>query len=632
MAIKVTNSKKRQKREKVKYTTSSRGSALKVARWWKSASEAQRAQDLISTAIYLKDTQDYKYRQAAIYSRLYSNSPIIGPSGGTLQRTARSNQLPVDRPTMNVVQSVVDTVVSRISQNRPRPVFLTDNGDYRSRSLGKQMNDFIQGEFHKIDAYELGTTALRDAAVLGTGCLKIYEKDQRVCAERVLMTEILVDPNDGMYGTPQQMYQVYLVNREILLDSFPDKHAAIMRAEQAYPENSPDSTETVADQVMVVEGWHLPSGKDAKDGRHTIAVGGGALLDEQYDRDYFPFVFLHYSPRVVGFFGQSLSEQLMGTQMEINKLLITISRSINLMGVPRIFIEDGSKVVKQHFNNEIGSMITYRGVKPQMEVAPSNHPEIYQQLQRLIEYAYQQPGVNSLSAAGKKPGGLDAAVALREYDDLQTDRLATLQKRYEDFYIDLAYRCIDMARGIAERDGKYATVYPNRDGTRELDLPEFDLINDVYVIQAYSASALPKDPAGRMQKVTEMIQAGMIDIREGRRLLDYPDLEQNEKLENASEERIFQILDAIVEDGEYTPPDEFMDLGLAKKLVVQYYNLYMAANLEPDKGEMLRLFSAQVDDLMQASQPPAMMAAPQVGGLAEPEPLPTSPLVPQTGQ
>ena len=43
-----------------------------------------------------------------------------------------------------------------------------------------------------------------------------------------------------------------------------------------------------------------------------------------------------------------------------------------------------------------------------------------------------------------------------------------------------------------------------------------------------------------------MIGAGMISIAEGRRLLDYPDLEQVEKLANASEERIFQILDDIL--------------------------------------------------------------------------------------
>ena len=131
------------------------------------------------------------------------------------------------------------------------------------------------------------------------------------------------------------------------------------------------------------------------------------------------------------------------------------------------------------------------------------------------------------------------------------------------------------------------------------------LIEDPFVIQCFNMSSLPKDPAGRMQKITEMIQAGMISIKEGRRLLDYPDLDQVEKLANSSEERIYQILDRIVEDGEYTPPDPFMDIILATELTTQYYNLYVAAKLEEDRAQMLRDFFSQLQSLKQAATPPA---------------------------
>jgi len=124
----------------------------------------------------------------------------------------------------------------------------------------------------------------------------------------------------------------------------------------------------------------------------------------------------------------------------------------------------------------------------------------------------------------------------------------------------------------------------------------------------------------------------MIDIKEGRRLLDYPDLQQNEKLDNASEERILQILDKIVEDGEYTPPDPFMDLALALKLSRDYYNLYVPAKLEEERAELLRTFNAQVIALQSASMPQPMPGQPGAAPgpqLATPEPVPTSPLLPQ---
>lgn len=621
----------RQKNNEVVVKTKAERTPKGPSQWWKGTSQEERALGLLDNAAFLKESLQYRYRQASIYTRLYSNMPVFGPVGGTMHRSLSLNALPGDRPTMNVVQSCVDTLVSRITQARPRPVFLTDNGDYRSRNMAKKLNEFVAGEMYRTKVYQLAELVLRDAAVLGTGCIKVFEQDEHVAMERVLMTEILVDPNDSLYGRPRQMYQFSLIDRSVLLEMFPEHRMRVTNAAAAVPESSADSSKSISDLVMVVEGWHLPSGKGASDGKHIIACSEGSLLDEEYTKDYFPFVFLHYSPRITGFFGQALTEQLMGTQMEINKLLVTISQAINLVGVPRVFVEDGSKVVKAHLNNQVGSIVTYRGTKPSYEVAPAMPAEVYQQLQRLIDFAYKQSGVSALAASSQKPAGLNAAVALREYDDLQSDRFAALVKRYDNMFIDLAYQIVYLAKDIAERTGSYQTVYPNKDGTRQVDLPKADMLKDPFIIQCFDASALPRDPAGRLQKITELIQAGMIDIREGRRLLDYPDLSQNEKLANSSEERILQILDQIVGDGLYTPPDPFMDLALAEKLSVQYYNLYMTAALEPEKAEMLRLFNTQVQTLKQAAMPPAAPSIPGQASLAVPEPLPQSPLVPQAG-
>jgi hypothetical protein len=625
---KITKSKRNLERDTVVVKTK-KYNPSGARKWWKGDTKEERGIQLLETASFLKEQLQYRYRQASIYTRLYSNIPLFGIAGTNMSKMTYNSQLPLDRPTMNVVSSCVDTLVSRLTQSRPRPIFLTDNGDYKERNLAKQLNNFIMGEFYYSKAYQLGELILRDACVLGTGCLKIYEsQDKRVCLERVLYTELLVDPNDSLYGDPRQLYQLKLVDREVLIEMFPEKKSLIQRAEQAYPDTAGDSSKTVSDQIMVVEGWHLPSGPEASDGKHVISCTNGPLFEEDYEKDKFPFVFLHYSPRLLGFFGQALCEQLMGTQIEINKLLMTICRAINIVGVPRVFVEDGSKVVKSHLNNDVGSIITYRGTKPIYEVAPCVPQEIYAQLQRLVDYAYQQSGISSLAAASQKPAGLDSGAALREYDDLQTDRFAALSKRYDNFFIDIAYQVIDKAKDIAERDGEYTTVYPNKNGTKEVDLPKAEMLKDSYVIQCFDASSLPRDPAGRLQKVTEMIQSGMVTVQEGRRMLDFPDLEQNEKLVNSSEERILQILDKIVEDGEYTPPDSFMNPQLAIQLSNQYYNLYISAKLDENKAEMLRTFNSQAIAL-QAEGQLAAMPQPASPQLANPLPLPSSSLMPQ---
>ncbi len=616
-------------KSKITFKTRADGPADLLAQWWHTKDENQAASQMLTYAAYLKESQGYRYRQAAVYARLYGNQSLYSFAGQNISKMDQTYGLPSERPTFNLIQSAIDTLVSRISQSRPAPVFLTDNSDYKQRNLAKKLNNFLLGEFYGCKTYDLAAEVLRDALVEGTGVVHTYETpDNRVGMERVLLTELLCDPNEAMYGEPRRLYRLKLVDREVLMANFPKFKQKIEAAAKAYPDNSADSSKSVSDLVMVVESWSLRSGKNIKDGRHMLACSSGSLIDEDYDKDRFPFSFLHYSPRLLGFWSQGIAEQLMGTQMELNSILFTISRAIKLVGVPRIFLEEGSKINSASFNNEVGSIVKFRGTRPEFVVAPSNAPELYAERDKLIQYGYQQCGVSALQASSQKPQGLDSGEAIRTYDDISTDRFASLSRRYDNLFIDLAYQVIDLAKDIAIRDGSYSTVYPNKNGTKEIDLPKAALIEDTFVIQCFTQSSLPKDPAGRLAKVTEMIQAGMISLQEGRRLLDYPDLEQVEKLSNAAEERIFQILDDIVESGKYTPPDPFMDLILAETSVVQYINMYGSAKLEEAKMQHLRNFFTQIQAIKAAAQPPPMPAGPPNAPIAPPQAVPASPLVP----
>lgn len=590
---------------KVVFKTKPDQASQTLSQWWLTKDGDKAAMELLTSAAWLKESQAYRYRQTAIFSRMYGNVNLYSFAGTNISKMDTQTGLPQDRPSFNIVQSVTDTLVSRISQSRPQPVFLTDNGDYKQRNLAKKLNNFTLGEFYQTKAYELGTTALRDCLVTGTGVIHCFETpDNKVGLERVLLTELLIDPNEAIYGEPRQLYRMKLVDRDVLLSNFPKYKDKIELAAKAYPDNSADSSKSVSDLVMVVEGWHLRSGKKSTDGRHTLAISTGQIVDEEYTKDRFPFSFLHYAPRLLGFWAQGVAEQLMGTQIELNKLLYTISRAIQLVGVPRVFQEDSSKISSAHHNNEIGVIIKYRGIKPEYEVAPCNAPELYAERDKLIQYGYQQSGVSALQASSQKPQGLDSGEAIRTYDDISTDRFASLSRRYDNLYIDLAYQIIDLAKDIAIRDGTYQTVYPNKNGTKEIDLPKAALIKDTFVIQCFTQSSLPKDPAGRLAKVTEMMTSGLISMQEGRRLLDFPDLEAVEKLANASEERILQILDDIIESGKYTEPDPFMNLELATQLTVQYINLYSSAKLEESKAQKLRDFFNQIQTIKLAGAPP----------------------------
>jgi hypothetical protein len=594
-------------------------------KWWLGDTQQTRADMLVATCLYLREAQKFREMMYGMYERLYSNDAFMD---GTLNssRKIRTNNVPDQgRPTMNVVRSCVDTLSARIGSETPSPMFLTDYSTYKERNLAKRLNYFIEGEFYQTDAYQKANLVFRDACVYGAGVLKVFNNYGKVTLDRVLAKELYVDNNEAYYGEPRTLYQIKLYDRGVLYEMFPGKK--VLDAVKTTLDQSTESARSVSDLVMVVEGWHLPSAEGAGDGKHIIACSTGSLLDEPWTKQTFPFVFYNFQPRVTGFFGQGIPEILQGTQYQINMLLRTITQSINLVGVPIVFLEDGSKVVKSHISNQIGNIITYRNTKPIYETPPCVAQELYAQLERLVQFSYNQVGISELSAQNEKPEGLDSGTAIREFDNTQAGRFATLAKSYDKFFVDLAYAITHCACDIAKETGKYQTVYPGKHGIDMVDLPAANLIDNPFIIKCFNTSSLPRDPAGRMDKVVEMIQSGMISVKEGRRLLDYPDLDQIERLANAAEELIMQALDGIVDDGKYTTPDPFWDLTLAMDLTKQYYNLYMSAKLEERKADMLRQFYTQCQTLVQASMTPA----PQMGAPNPPQamaaPLPQSPLV-----
>lgn len=601
--------------------------------WWTAENDKDLIAQVLSTTSFLKNFHSSRIRQASIYTRLFSGKPLYNYLAAT-STLDNSLQMPMGRPTANVVYSCIDTQTSMITQDRPVPKFLTNAGHYQERRLAKEFNNFIIGEFFRTNAYEKGSEMFRDSGVLGNGLIKVIKKDNKTELERTLITELLVDFNDGYYGNPRSLIHTKLCDRGVLADEMPTEAEKIYGSQQGTVDQSPQSTETVTDQIIVSEAWHLPSGKDAKDGRHVIVCSDGLLLDEPWKKNYFPFAKLDYNRNTVGWYSQGLAEILFPTQMEIYKMLILESQAIEMTGVPRIVISELSKVLETAFNNNISSIIkvSQMAEAPQFVTAQSNAEEIYRYTDWLIKNALFLSGMSELNVAGEKPAGLNSGEAQRVFQDVQAKRQAALEKRYQNTYKDLAYIMIDFAADIAEETGSYTTVYPGKDGTREVELPKVNELRDTYVIQCYEESFLPKDPAGRQAKLSEMLAANEITNQEFRRLSSFPDLEQSDQLAFALEERILHDLDEIIEDGQrgFNPPDEFIldPTDLATTLTVQTINKYAVTNLEEEKMDLLYQYFTQIQILKSKAQQAMQPQAPQPGMVPQGQPAQAQPNLP----
>ena len=604
--------------------------------WWNARDEKELVSQLLSTTAFLKKFHSARIRQASLYSRLFSGKPLYNYLAST-STLDNSQQMPMGRPTANVVYSCIDTLTSKLTQDKPRPVFLTNGAHYKEQRVGEELNDFVMGELYRCKAYELGAEAFRDAAQLGNGFIKVIKKDKKVALERTLETELLVDFNDGYYRAPRALIHTKLCDRGVLADEMPKESEKIYKAQEGTVDSSPQSTDTISDQIIISEGWHLPSGDKAKDGRHVIVCSEGILLDEPWEKPYFPFAKLDYNANTVGWFSQGLAEILFPTQMEIYKMLIIASQCIEMTGVPKIIISELSKVLETAFNNNVSSIIKVKTMAeaPQFVNATSNNQEIYDYIKWLIENAYAMAGVSSLNAAGVMPAGLESGEAQRTFQQTQADRFAALQRRYQTFYVDLTYIMVDSAADLAKENGSYGTVYPGKDGTREIDLPADSLtIKDTHIIQCATESYLPQDPAGRTATLSEQLAAGEIDKEEFRFLSANPDLKQSDQLAFALRERILHDLDMIIEDGKkgFNPPDSFIldPTDLATTLTVQTINKYAVTDLEESKMDLLHRYFEEIQNLKAQAAPPPMAApmpaAPQGPAIAPPAPslAPTS--------
>jgi len=584
-------------------------------RWWAERGHIEMAQAITATINTLSQIDAARQTQFQISGRLYGNANMIGLNGLSFAKVQATSPLK-DRITYNVVASGIDTITAKTVKNKPKPLFLTSGGDWKMQRRAEKLSKFVDGIFYENDAYDQGHIAFRDSAVLGDGFTHVFEHYGRVKFERVIASELLVDPMESLYGQPRQMHRTKNVDRAVLLDSYPGKRSAILSANTVRMESG--AYQTVSDQVTVAESWRLPSGPEATDGLHVICMENDVLFKEPWKKDHFPFARLPWSTRLYGYWAQGGAEQIQNIQLEINKLLWVIQRSMHMAGTQKILCERGAKIVKEHLTNDYGLILEYTGTQPSYIAPPIVPPEIYSHLQTLKSAAFEQLGVSQMSASGLKPAGLDSGRALREHQDIESERFTVIAQQYDRYYLDLARLAIETTQEIFEDAGNYKVTMPGKKFLETIDWADVDLDDEEYVMQSFPISSLPSDPAGRLQTIQEYIQAGMISPRSGRRYLSFPDLEASDRLANAKEDWLHEVLEKMMDDGIWYEPEPTDDLALAKELVLDYIAYAKKINCEEAHIQMLRDFNDELQAMAVASQPPA-------GGMGTPQAVPMAP-------
>lgn len=593
-----------------------------VARWWE-VEESELAQHVVDVGSSL--LSDAGERQAAHirHARLYENCELDSLNGRSYaDAVVRQIIMGQGLMSLNVGASCVDTLTAKVTKNRPRPNFLTSGVSWDQQIKARNLDKWAKGFFYETKVYQKARPVFVDGCEFGTGFLQVFDRgDGRLDCERVLPSEMFVDDLDGQYGTPRQLLRYKLVPRDILIRLFPEYESEIIDAGKKEKLDSVGgSSEVLENTVPVWEAWHLPSGPGAKDGKHAIVIDGCTLLSEKWKISKFPFVVYRFKKRTTGFWGKGVIETVQGIQIELNRTVRSISQQMRRKGKGRTWVQMGSKVVVSNMtNNDGGDIGYYTGTPPVTDSHNAIAQEEFSYVETLYRRAFQEVGISELSAASKKPAGLDAAVALREYSDIESERFAPQHQDWEQLFLDFAELSIDL---ITEQYGweNYEVKVPGRRDFSAVDWKSVNLQKDSYVMQMWPVSSLPQTPSARYQKVKEMMQDGFIDKPVAQRLLEFPDIEAESNLGNAMMDDCDATISAILDEEEprLMPLEPYQNLDL----IIQRANAaYLYARHRDCPEERLSLLRNLIDNataqkatlLAPPTAPPGLPAGPAMG-------------------
>jgi hypothetical protein len=595
-------------------------------KWWERKDAAYEL--IVGNVRQLFETQMYKTDRNLMHLRLYGNHYITGFSGTDFVRTDVYNE---ERLVLNVCASVVDAATAKISSNRPRPMYVTEGGNWKLQQQGKALTQFIDGQFHHCKVYPTTRKSFKDAAIFGDGPAHVYtdwrDKENPIPrVERVLPEEIWVDALDGKNGAPRQLYRIKTIGREVVMfdPAFKKYRASVSSAGMIEKEDMIGTVgDSLADPITLIEAWHLPSGPGASDGRRVMCCSTTDLVNTEWTRERFPFPKMVWNPSVIGYESQGAIEQIKGIQIEINKILRKVQQHMHLAG-SFILANRSSKIVKGHLKNTPWTLLEHTGDAPTFATVQSISPEYFAQLDRLYAKAFEIAGITQLFAMGKKPSGLDSGKALREYKDTESERFMNIGQQFEEFHLDIAECLIDEAKDIDE----YLQEHGNKDGytvlakgdeeswdggnLKRLKWSDVNLDRDKYIMQAYPTSFLPKLPAFRLQTVKDMLEAIPETQPYAMKLLDYPDLKSITRRITAPiddiERNICNMLYGEAETEEeyeelYNPPDAFTDLPKALQIAKGEYLKAKIDGAPEERLELLRRYMTSAEEQMRPPEP-----------------------------
>lgn len=592
--------------------------------------------------------------QSDVYDRLLSLQSLYdkhSPDGNLFDDPRTAQQLLNDMAE-NVIARNVDTTYAAVATAEIRARFLTDGADWSTQRRAAKLEFYAEGLAKQLDMHRKCRLAFKEAAKVGGGLVKVYaNRWDDISVEHIALEDIVVPDADNRSGAPP--LQLHHVQRNYdkarLRAEYPDAADAI---DSTLPGSLPMSAVRGSDatasgrpgsKIAVIESWILPIGKkpkgDAKKsskgaryvpGRHTVTIANATLLDEPYDKPYYPMAVISWSERKGSYYPISGAERIAGIQRSLNKRNWTIEKMLQQNAFINTYVRPSDFGVASK-TTEFGNIIPIKGDWPQHQTPPAVHPELLKSREDLKQSAAYEFGQSDFSLQSRIPAGLETGAAVREARESITQRFAPQEADFERLVLDAVWLAIDACKEL----GKNAPTIIETRWQKPIRWRDVDM--GQVRIQIEAASTLPRSAAGREQTILEWAQAGVISTDSFRRLIGHPDLESELSMYTAALDVIDLQIETIL-DGGYAVPEPYDNLKMIEWRGTGRYDSARIAGAPEEVLEALRDYISQAAYLsaMQAendnaAQPGAQpgMVPPGLGEMGPPSARPTAALAPE---
>lgn len=591
-------------------------------RWFQVDNEEQMATLIHANISQWQVMAQWRLWDLLKYARLYGTQWLGFSSlvNNRIITTRNKNANPL-ACTFNGTKSTIDTVTAKIAQHHPPVRFTPTDGDWKAHKTAAQRNRFLAGLFYANDVYAKGRMAFLDSAVWGDGLIQVYARNGKIRYERIFPGDLYINPSETVVANNLTELGVQKLMDRTDAYYMLDEDPAVLDAPQVkisidgvFSDNS--------DIIRLNEIWRLPSYEGAGDGRHVIATENAIITDDEWKHPNFPFARVQCMPNLYGYWSEGFCELLQNTQLQYDEISFAINEAIELGGYFKIFNQSSENIVVEELDNEIGSVL--RGDAPPTSLLwELVQPEIWQRLATLKDEFYQLSGVSQMNAMSEKPAGDESGVALREANDIYTERFSIWVESFQEMYKDLAKLSIQCLTDILEdQEQKSYEVYSVGNVADPIDFAELGFEKDEqYQITCEDVNDVSGTLEDRFATASEFVNSGWYDERTAREVFQLPDTSRIENLYNATYEYVDMITDMMIEDGTYTPPDPLDNLQLCLTLATQKFNYARTRHVSQGRTDLIRRFISETQTLVQQAMPPPMpQAAPQPLGNAPPPP------------